>query len=47
MLLRLVQPDTEGISFFSFTAILIASIWGTLEPVLLSVSVVVFRRKAL
>ena len=34
--LRLIQPNTEGIPFFSFTAILIASIGGTLGAVLLS-----------
>ena len=35
-LLRLVRPDTEGMPFFAFTAILIASIGGTLGAVLLS-----------
>jgi ABC-type transport system involved in multi-copper enzyme maturation permease subunit len=39
VLLRLVQPDTEGIPFFSFTAILIASIGGTLGSVLLSTAI--------
>ena len=39
VLLRLVQPDTEGIPFFSFTAILIASIGGTLGSVLLSTGI--------
>lgn len=39
VLLRFVQPDTEGIPFFSFTAILIASIGGTLGSVLLSTGI--------
>ena len=37
--IRLVRPDTEGIPFFSFTAILIASIGGTLGSVLLSTAI--------
>ena len=36
--LRLAQPDIEGMSFFIFSAILIASISGTLGSVLLSTS---------
>ncbi|HKJ86620.1 MAG TPA: ABC transporter permease, partial [Spirochaetia bacterium] len=39
VLLRLIQPATEGIPFFSFTAILIASIGGTLGAVLLSTGI--------
>jgi len=37
--LRLIQPTTEGIPFFSFTAILIASIGGKLGAVLLSTGI--------
>lgn len=37
--LRLAQPDLEGMSFFIFTAILIASISGTLGSVLLSTAI--------
>ena len=37
--LRLLQPDIEGMSFFIFTAILIASISGTLGSVLLSTAI--------
>jgi len=39
LVLRLVQPNTEGIPFFIFTAILIASIGGTLGAVLLSTAI--------
>ena len=37
--LRLVQPDIEGMPFFVFTAIIMASIGGTLGAVLLSTSI--------
>ena len=37
--LRLVQPNTEGIPVFVFSAILIASIGGTLGSVLLSTAI--------
>jgi ABC-type transport system involved in multi-copper enzyme maturation permease subunit len=37
--LRLVQPDTEGMPFFAFTAIIMASVGGTLGAVLLSTSI--------
>ena len=37
--LRLAQPDLEGMPFFIFTAILIASISGTLGSVLLSTAI--------
>ena len=37
--LRLAQPNIEGMSFFVFTAILIASIGGTLGSVLLSTAI--------
>ncbi|MFW5836137.1 MAG: ABC transporter permease [bacterium] len=39
VVLRLIRPETEGISFFAFTAILIASIGGTLGAVLLSTAI--------
>lgn len=39
VLLRLVQPDTEGVPLFSFVAILVSSIGGTLSAVLLSTTV--------
>lgn len=38
-LLRLLNPDTEGIPIFAFSAILIASIGGTLGAVLLSTAI--------
>ena len=45
LVLRLVQPNTEGIPFFIFTAILIASIGGTLGAVLLSTAITNERGK--
>ena len=43
--LRLLRPDTEGISLLSFVAVLIAGIGGTLSAVLLSTTVTSERNR--